>query len=525
MPKFSIHPPTAGISRTAGFQSQPPYTCTASTNFWPIDTRDGRHLTATRPAQATVAFAPSNYPINMFAQLNIPSPTAFCAANGKLYKRSSAGVWSDAAPATAVGVSTGRPVFASPFFRQLLIANTNIPLHYDNDTGLMVELVPTAGFVPTGCRLTMTFQGSVWIGGSLSDPLGAHVFSAHRFSDLHDWDFAADDELGAYISTGEDRGLITEPLTAMIALTADQSILGCEEEIWVMSGHPRRGGRFDRISNQTGILGQGAWCNTPKGFFFLSHDGMMGMARNDYANLTVVPVSKAKVPDSLLDIEFDAAQPTVCMSYCSRWNAIYLTVRSTTRPQSWMYFLETGGFYEQPLIENPLVMFPFESLVTDDASGVLFGGGALKRFDRTASEEITASQIIGPVKLSSSPLEANQIQNASVLFAPGTTDDNAIVSIYTGPTGASAVARAEADSATYRYQTTVGRIRKNNRAMWPQLRGHAATLKITQADSTQRIVFEDFVGNLTPAGDNFDGGLVAPTLTPPIIPDIQIEDN
>lgn len=523
MATFAIHPPTGGIQNVSGFQTQAPYSCVESTNFWPVDVRDGRMLTATRPPMAEDEAFPE-FPVNMFMQLNVPQPTAFAAANGILYKRSSAGVWSNAAAST-VGVSTGRPVFASPFFRQILIANTGIPLHYDNDTGLLVELVATSGFVPEDCRLTMNFQGSAWLGGSPTDEVGPHVFAACAFDDIHDWDFSGDTETSAYISTGEDRGLITQPLSAMIALTTDQAVLGCEEELWTMSGHPRRGGRFDRVSNQSGILGQNAWCNTPKGFFFMAHDGLMGVARNSYGNLDVVPVSKSKIPSELLGIPFDALQPTVCMAYCSRWDCIYITVRDSERPQQWMYFLQTGGFTKMRLPESPLVMSAFETLVTDDASGVLFGGNALRRFDRTATESITSSQIIGPVRTSSNTMDCSIITRASALFAAGTTDDDASVEIYTGGTGNAAVVRAQSRTPQYRYKTTVGRIRRNNRNLYPHLRGCAATLRIDQTESTGRVIFEDFVGELEKGGINMDSGLTAPVVTPPTAPTIEIAQD
>lgn len=516
---FAIHPPIGGISNATGYQTQPPYTAIQSRNFWPLNVQDGRQISATRPPQEILTFP--DYPINMFAQLNVPQPTLFGAANGTLYKKNLT-TGTSTAIASGVGVSTGRPVFSSPFFRQLLIANTNTPLVYDYDLNTLVELVPTVGFVPTGCPLTMNFQGACWLGG---DPIQPHVFSCHRYADIHDWDFSADDENAAYISTGEDRGLITEPLTAMIGLTTDQAILGCEEELWVMSGHPRRGGRFDRISNQTGILGQNAWCNTPKGFFFLSHDGMMGMARNDYANLNVIPVSKAKVPDSLLNIAFDAAQPTVDMAYCSRWDCIYLTVRDSVNPQSWVYFLSTGAFYEQPLAEYPLSMFAFEPGVTADASGVLFGGASLRRFNRTASEAITSSQIIGPVKIAPTTMESAIIPRASILFSGGTTDTTASVELYTGPTANVAVNRALTRIGGYRYKTTVDRVLKNNRNVYPDIRGTAAVLRIDQTASTGRVVFEDFTGELVRGGPNTDKGHTPPVVTPPSLPILPIAQN
>lgn len=522
MATFKIHPPTGGIVRKTGLQTQPPYTCVHSTNFWPLDVRDGVELTSTRPAQSSLTFP--DYPINMLQQLNLPSPTAFAAANGILYKRDSTGTYN--AISSSVGVSTGRAVYAAPYFKQMIIANNGVPLWYDDDAGTLVELTATAGFIPENFRLIMNFQGTVWGGGSPTDDLGPHVFYTHRFNEVQDWNFSDDDELAAYISTGEDRGIITSPLSAMVAITGDQAVLACEEEIWVMSGHPRRGGRFDRASNQTGVLGQNAWANTPKGFFFLSHDGLMFMARNDYANLTVTPVSKQKIPDALLNVDYDARDPRVCMSYSSRWNAIYLTVRDTVNPQAWMYYLETGGFYEMQIDEPPLVMFPFESLVTDDTCGVMFGGQALKQFDRTASETITASQVIGPVRISRDATEATIVRQVSVVFGRGTTDDDAEVSIFTGPTGATAIARAEANQdGPYCFRSTVGEIRDNSRNLWVNLRGSYIALRLDQDEATDKVVFEDLVGVVERGGINIDEGLVPPVVTPPTVVNLQIDDN
>ncbi len=522
MPRFQIHPPLGGIVRSTGQQKQQPYTCVSSSNFWPVDHRDGRPLSATRCPQAQLT--PGDVPVNMFAQLNLPTPTAFKASNGVLYKRNNTtGVW--AAISSSVGVSTGRAVFAAPFFRKLVIANTGTPLLYDDDLGTLIELAPTTGFVPDDCRVTMNFQSSVWLGGSLTDELGAHTFAACRADAVLDWDFGGDDDEAAYISTGENRGLITEPLTAMAAVTEDDAIIGCQEEVWALGGHPRRGGRFRRISNQTGILGQNAYAITPRGFFFLSHDGLMSVGRGDSGNLTVTPISKAKIPAELLSIDFDIENPTVAMAYSSRWNAIWITVRSATAPQSWAYFLDGGGFYEQPLSENPFVMFPFETLVTEDTCGVLFGGSYLGQFDRTATETMTTSQIIGPVATSTNPFDANIINDMAVLFSGSTTDDDATVAVYGGPTGEAAVNRAEAQTEHYREQITVGQLRSMNRR-WPMsLRCAQATLRIDQTASTDRVVFEDAVGNLIKGGQNLDSGETAPVITPPSIPLLEIDVN
>lgn len=514
---FYIHPPLGGVANYTGRQKQPPYTCVECSNFWPIDVRTGAALIATRPPQADITSP--QYPVNMLTQLNLPAPTAFHAANGVLYKRTVANTYS--AISSSVGISTGRAVFAAPFFKQLFIANNGTPLHYDNDTGLLVELVATAGFVPTDCRLTMNFQSCVWAGGSPTDTIGPHVFAACHQDDIHDWDYSADDVSAAYISTGENRGLITEPLSCMFAMTEDQAVIACEEEIWTLSGHPRQGGRFARASNQSGILGQNACAMTPKGLFFLAHDGLMLLGRNDYGNVAVTPVSDEKIPSELKEISYSITDPTVCMAYSSRWNAVYITVRSATVPQSWAYFLKTGAFVEQPLDEYPYVMFPFESLVTQKRCGVWFGGeSSLRQFDNDGTEAITSNIIIGPVQISPNSMDASINTQGAVILGAGTTDDDAIVKFHTGPTGECAVDRALTGTNQYSESFTVEEIRNNNRNVYPQLRGANEVMTISQTASTGRVVFEDYVGSLIKGGTNLDNGQVAPLIT---VPDIVIE--
>lgn len=519
---FYIHPPLGGIANYTGRQKQPPYTCVRSRNFWPIDCRTGAALTATRSPMGDITAV--QYPINMMEQLNLPSPTAFHAANGVLYRRTGEGAYS--AVSSAVGVSTGRAVFAAPFFERLVIANDTTPLLYDWNAGseTLVELVPTAGFLLSGARLAMSFQAAIWLGGSPIDSLGPHVFTACRQNNVFDWDYGvgdADDTAAAYISTGDNLGLITEPLSCMFAMTQDQAVLACEEEIWTLSGHPRQGGRFSLASNRTGILGQNACAMTPRGLFFLSHDGLMLLSQNDYGNTVVTPISKTKIPSELLEVSFSLTDSTVCLAYSSRWNAIWITVRDAAVPQSWAYFLDTGAFVEQPLNEYPYVMFPFESLTTKKRCGVWFGSQShLRQFDTDGIEAITSEIIIGPVQISASPMDASINTQGSLILGSGTNDDAAIVSFHTGPTGECAVNRALTDTAQYQSQYTIGQIRNNNRAIYPQLRGANMAMTIAQTASTSRVVFEDYIGQLVRGGNNIDNGEVAPLVT---VPDITIE--
>lgn len=511
---LTIDPPLGGIRRDTSYQEEPPYSATDLLNFWSVDVRDGKDVLATRPA--LTEYSETETPINLLANLHLPSPTLFHAANGKLYKlNTTTGAWTQVATSATVGIASGRPVDAAPFFKKLLIANTDDALVYDDDANTLVTLesIVTTGTPPSDCRLSMTFAGAPWLAGAPDNP---HVFSCGRTGILTDWDTSQDDESAAFESTGEFLGLITEPLTAMFAFADDRAILGCEESLWMLTGHPRRNGRLEIVSSSSGILGQWAWTATPSGqVFYMSRDGLMQIDRTQFGTLVVSQVSKKKIPDELLGLPIDVFNPTVCVGYDSRWDAIIITVRGTTLQQAWRYGLKHGSFERMELSEYPTVMKEFQPLVSPDASGLIMAGTTMRRFDRTGSESMNTKAIIGPIKISTSLTRASRIDRATILLGGGSNDTDAAIRLHTGPNAKVATLRAQANSDNYKHEVTSGDLTNNSMVTLPQLHGTAAVLTIEQTDSTDRIIFDGSELEMSDGGINRDVGLMPPVVTTP----------
>lgn len=509
---LKIDSPLGGIRRDTSYQNEPPYSCIDLLNFWTIDVRDGRDVLATRPPQVEFAFPDT--PINLVSQLHLPEPTLFAAANGILYKLTDEDAETWTAITSDEGVTAGRPVDSAPFFKKLLIANTDDALVYDDATETLVLLssIVVSGTAPTDCRLAMTFAGAPWLAGAPDNP---HVFTCGRTNDITDWDSSKEDEGAAFESTGAFLGLITEPLTAMFAFAEDRAIFGCEESLWMLTGHPRRGGRLEIVSSSAGILGQWAWTATPSGqVFFMSRGGLMQIDRTQFGTLIVSEVSKNKIPDELIGLPIDVFNPTVCVGYDSRWNALIITVRGD-RQQAWRYGLKNGSFERMELSEYPLIMKAFNPLVSPDASGLMFAGDTIRRFDRTGSEEINSLALVGPVEISQSVSQATMIEQAVIMLGGGSNDSDAIFRFHTGPTSQVAGLRAESGAENYMHEVTAGAISGGSRRCRPQLAGAGLVFTIEQTASTGRIVFDGLQLQCSDAGLTRDEGLMPPVVTIP----------
>lgn len=516
---LKIEAPLAGIRRDTSYQTQPPYSCIDILNFWPVDARDGRDVLATRPPLAPIATPDT--PINLLSQLNLPAATLFHAANGKLYKLTDPDNETWSLISSTVGITAGRPVDAAPFFKRLLIANTGDALVYNDATGQLTTLasIVVTGAVPVNSRLAMTFAGAPWLGGPPDAP---HTFACGRTGDITDWDSSQADDGGAFQSTGSSLGLITEPLTAMFAFAEDRAIIGCEEQTWVLTGHPRRGGQMQLVSNSTGVLGQWAWTGTPTGqVFFMSRDGLMQLDRTDFGTVVLSQVSKKKIPDELLGLPIDVFNPTVCVGYDSRWNGLIITVRGT-RQQAWRYDLKNGGFTRMEFAAYPTVMKEFQPLVSPDTSGLMMGGDQLLRFDRTALETINTLAMVGPVEMSPTVNRSARIDEATILLGGGTNDPDAKVRFHTGPNGHVAALRAQSNSGSFKHEVTTGTLTANSRRCFPQLKGVGVVLTIEQTATNKRVVLDGAEFILSDGGRTNDVGLVPPVVDVPST-DINIQ--
>lgn len=369
---LTVQPPLGGIDRSVGFQNQPPFSSYESIDFWPLDIKTQRRVTGTRPTfaepvapGATVnAFVPVNGHLS-----NRPKQSLVAASSGTLYWWDGAG-WVLATGAAASSADTGRAVYGTPYLLHAYICKADsAPIDFDYVTGAASIMSTFSGTVPDDCRVAFTWQSSLCLAGQIARP---HIVYMSRTGDAYDWDFSAEDEGGAFTSAGDSEGLLNGPITAGFAHTSDTAIISTVEGIVAWRDHPRRGGRPELISSQY-ILGQGAWCKTPDdAAWYMTPNGLYMLPPNPGA--IPAQVSRKKIPNELIGLDYDYEDPSIAMAYDSWSNLVHITDR--TAEIAFTFDPVTGGFHRAEYDNYPYVMFEFLPFVTEDRSGVLWGKSA-----------------------------------------------------------------------------------------------------------------------------------------------------
>lgn len=520
---LTVRPPLGGVVRKLGFQDQGPFTTTLSKNFWSIDVASGRLVSATRPPLDIVSSP--GVGVNMLTRLNgdnitTPQQVLVSAQDGDVYWAGSDLVWN--LVTSSETVETIRPVFATPHLTRVIIATDGPPLVLTLPIGaavatlLPIEAGPAT--IPTNNPIVVSWLGAIWV---IGDPATPHILRSSRvgaqLSDISDWDTSETDLGASFATTGENEGLIASPGTALVPFYDDTMLVAGEDELWIVLGHPRQGGDIEKLPSRVGILGQGAWTEVPGNrVFFMSKAGLMEI-RGGQAVPT--PVSAEKIPDDLVGLTLDVENPTINVEYDLRWDSVIITDRGTN-PQAWAYHLPTGSFMQMEFSALPTVLFGFDPLVSDDASGLLWGGigyGGLARFDRTGTENFTFEQRIGPVKISPTPFSRSVVRSARFLFGRETASTSAI-QIFTGISVEDVDQRVTDNDTARRYEISIRDLLRNNGVCYPQLGGHACVINLSGTtgvgDPADRLIIEEVPLVLTDGG--LERGRPLPTADTPL---------
>lgn len=505
----AIQPPLGGISRRTAYQTQPPFSSYDSVNFWPIDAKSGRTITATRP-RLQLQTTPSETPprVNMLTPINgyfagQPLQSLVINCNDSLYWYT--GTTYQAATGTKAGaVDQDRAIYAATFIAKTYIpVETTAMIVFDYDTGAAELIVASAGTAPVDTRMCVVWQGGLWAAGSLL--LGPHILFASRTGNATDWDYtvARDDIGGAFFTGGEDEGQLTGAITALIPQTAETMIVSTIDGLMGLRGHPRRGGVFEPLSKEQTVLGQGAWCKTPDDVvYFLSKQGMFSIA--PAAGSIPLALSREKVPRELVGLTYDYENPTVSMEYDSLWDMIYITVRDNNQNQAWMFDPRTSGFHRMILSGYPWVMYEHIPFQTESASGVLMGRyDGIWRFDQFGDqeEEMSSSIVIGPIKITENANEFAKLVSLHFVFGRNTPSSDAVGSITVcgGVDAQDAVSKLMNGEA--QYTCSIESLKTNNGMLYPHVGGSAVVIAISQ--SAGDLAIEEILADVAPSGKGF----------------------
>lgn len=201
-------------------------------------------------------------------------------SNGAVTVRNSAGT-SWVAPAGSLTLDTAaRWVdFVEAFGKGYLTDGSN-DLVYTPDDGTTNGTLArwrseSSGRMPEGFLLLALFNGRLVRGRSLSDPQN---WCMSMQGDPNNWDFLPPvfDPRQAIFGNGPYAGNCPDAITALCPVRNDLLVFGCDHSIYVMRGDPAIGGKFDLVSDVTGMAFGRAWTKDPNGalWFFGSRGGL-----------------------------------------------------------------------------------------------------------------------------------------------------------------------------------------------------------------------------------------------------------
>ncbi len=274
-----------------------------------------------------------------------------------------------------------------------------------------VTLGDPAGHVPAGNHIIVRYRDRILLAGNPS-----HAWYMSRQGDPFDFDFgiSSSDAGRAVAGTVSVAGLMGIALTAIIPYSDDTLLFASAASLWVMRGDPAADGELDNLSNEIGVVGQNAWCNTPEGgIVFLSRDGIYQMAPG--AGSKPQSISREKIADELLEVTgiysslvYDVRHRGIWVSAAHK-NHLWRRQMFISWPEGnfWpIEFLRSTTGYSDP--KEPLVQLAYND--REGSSGVVLMGcrdGMIREVVPAAFGDdgtvFDSYVVIGPIPLGGTP--------------------------------------------------------------------------------------------------------------------------
>jgi len=189
------------------------------------------------------------------------------AANGDIRKVTSAAVSS---PSGFPSLDASRWIAAAAGLNVVLFTDGRQYKKLDllNGTnGTVSDWNASAGEIPRRGRLLSIWQNCANLAGFEEN---AHQWAMSARGDFDFWDFfpAATGGPTAVLGSDSRAGLCPDAINCLAPWTDDLQIFGCDHTIQRMTGHPLDDGRFDVVSDITGMAWGRPFCKDPNGVLY-----------------------------------------------------------------------------------------------------------------------------------------------------------------------------------------------------------------------------------------------------------------
>jgi len=419
------------------------------------------------------------------------SPVLLGVAAGNIVKFTTSGVTTPSGGSGALD-STSQQVCSAAAFGRVLYGDGKNAKSYDVATDTVSEWkAATAGEVPRRFRLLGIWSGRAVCAGAEDDPQNWYMSAA---GDFDDWDYFPPTITPEQAISGNnaEAGRCPDIITAIMPISDDLLLFGGDKSIWRMTGNPNTGGRFDLISEQTGVAFGRAWTKDPSGvvYFIGSQGGLYRMAPGGQPE----SVSDTRVQGRLDEI--DIGTNKIRLQWDSNLGGLWLTITPYTPGETthYFWFLENASWWPIQFTSadlNPMSCMTIDGDAPNDRINVWGCTDGYVRYFATGgpnddSDAVASHCWFGP--FSAGPEGETKLNNLRIVLTP--TSDTLGYEMYTSDESAFSTVGASVFSGT----VAGGR----NGGIMSRARGMDIWLKLLNETANRAWAVEQIAATVTP---------------------------
>lgn len=332
-------------------------------------------------------------------------------------------------------------------------------------------------------RLICLWRGRTVLSGLIGNPQIVFMSAVNQPGNFDYSPVSTTPTQAVALTSTSTTGTVGDNVTALIPVTDDLLIIGCENTMVQLSGDPLNGGTLDWISKQIGIAFGRAWAMDPFGNIYLFSNGCGVYMYNPSQGGAPVRISQ---PIEKLLSGIDTGLNSIRLEYDPYGQGIYVFVTLLTQQSPTVHFyfdLRSGAWFKDVFGNtafNPLATCSIQGNTQADRQ-LLIGSwdGYTRIFSPDADDDdgkpFEAYVFIGPILTTN--LDTVILKDAQAVL--GESSGNVTFQIYTGHTPEAALASDPVFTGSW--QAGLNLTRGIRRA------DHALYLKIT---STERWTLE-----------------------------------
>lgn len=425
------------------------------------------------------------------------SPVYLGVSNGSIvrFPRGSGSVTTPTGGSSALSTSA-RWVTAAAGFNRVLFTDGQNYKSYDALTDTVTAWAAAdGGQIPGRGRLLALWGGCAVVAGFEDQPQN---WAMSEQGNVDGWDFFPPvlSETQAVLGNDSRAGLCPDIITSLIPYNDDLILFGGDHTIHRLTGHPMQGGKFDLVSDITGVAFGRAWCKDERGvlYFFGSRGGVFRYA----PGMQPEPIS-SNLTERFASVDVGATNIRLVWNDREECVHVFLTPYAggacehavwCRRTDEWE--IDTYGSTDM----NPRSVLVADGDAPDDRQILLGGGdGYVRAFDLDATSDdgvgIASDVYLGPILAAGDHGRFKLHDLRAVLATGSSTTEYAVYAAETPLFSAIGTARFSGTWAAGRNASVLARA--SGQAVWVRMGRYTSP-------SAGRWALENLTADVLPAG-------------------------